>query len=176
MKFKTKSSDAAPDVSAAAPWRVLLVDDEPEVHTISRLALGDFEFEGRPVECLTAASAAEARRLLRDTSDIALAYVDVVMETDSAGLDFVNHVRKELGNQAMRIVLRTGQPGMAPERQVIRDYDISDYLSKTRATADKLYTTTLTALRAYAGIRQLEESRSHIIALSTMKLRTSWRP
>ncbi len=162
MLFKTPSAAPAAVQPATAPWRVLIVDDEPEVRTITRLALADFEYLGRRLEFVNADSAAQARALLARADDIALAFVDVVMETDTAGLDLVTHIRKVLGNHALRIVLRTGQPGMAPERKVIRDHDINDYMHKTQSSADKLYTTTLTALRAYADIKALEDSRGQL--------------
>ncbi|MEF7612435.1 DUF3369 domain-containing protein [Aquincola sp. MAHUQ-54] len=159
-----KKPAPSPDAPAAAvpPWRVLVVDDAAEVHSITRLTLSDFEYLGRPLAFLGATSAAEARELLAATTDIALAFIDVVMETDHAGLDLVTHIRNVLGDRNMRIILRTGQPGMAPERQVIRDFEINDYMNKTQASADKLYTSTLAALRAYDGLVTLERSRRQL--------------
>ncbi|CAN5404148.1 DUF3369 domain-containing protein [soil metagenome] len=162
MFLKKTSPSAAASRPPGDPWRVLIVDDEPEVHSITRLALGDIEHLGRRIEFLRAESGTEARELLARETGIALAYVDVVMETDSAGLDLVDHIRNELGNKSMRIILRTGQPGMAPERQVIRDFDINDYMAKTNSSADKLYTATLAALRAYNDITTLERSRQQL--------------
>ena len=162
MLFRSPSAAPTAVQPAPAPWRVLIVDDEPEVRTITRLALADFEYQGRRLEFINADSAAQARALLARTDDIALAFVDVVMETDTAGLDLVTHIRQVLGNHAIRIVLRTGQPGLAPERKVIRDFDINDYMHKTQSAADRLFTTTLSASRAYADIRTLEESRRQL--------------
>lgn len=154
------------------PWRVLIVDDEPEVHSMTRLILGDFEFLGRGIEFLDTESCAETKRLLQHESDIALAFVDVVMDGDEAGLELVDHIRKDLGNDAMRIILRTGQPGKAPERQVIRKYEINDYISKTSASTDKIFSATLAALRSYDGImaqqraqKQLERYRDGLEAV-----------
>lgn len=149
---------------------MLVVDDEPEMSSITRLALSDFSYLGRPIEFLIAYSDAHARELLaqhagtqaQGDSNIALAYIDVVMERDTAGLDLVNHIRNDLGNREMRIVLRTGQPGVAPERKVIRDFDINEYMNKTHATADKMYSCTLAALRAYDDIITLKRSRQQL--------------
>lgn len=157
-----KPTSVPPPQPAAEPWHVLVVDDEPEVHSITRLTLSDFEYLGRPLRFLCAASGAEAREILAREPDVALAFVDVVMESDRAGLDLVNHIRSVRGDRNIRIILRTGQPGMAPERQVIRDFEINDYISKTQATADKLYTATLAALRAYDGLVTLERSRQQL--------------
>jgi len=140
-------------------WKLLVVDDEEDVHHVTRLVLGRFRFEGRPVCLLAAYSAAEARVVLASHPDIAVILLDVVMESDDAGLRLVRHVREELGNHNVRIILRTGQPGEAPEHDVVLRYDINDYRAKTELTADKMCTSVTGALRAWRDIRALEQSR-----------------
>ena len=112
-------------------WRVLIVDDEPDVHEVTKMIFKRFQLDGRPLEMLHAHTGMEARELLQQNPDIALMLLDVVMETERSGLDLVRWCREELGNRFVRIVLRTGQPGQAPEQQVIVDYDINDYREKT---------------------------------------------
>ena len=141
------------------PWHVLIVDDEEDVHAVTKLVLDQLEYNGRRVNLHHAYSAQQAKEFLDHTPDVALIILDVVMESDDAGLRLVEHIRHERKNKVVRIVLRTGQPGQAPERRVIRDYDINDYKSKTEFTATKLYTTTLTALRAYEDMVTVEMSR-----------------
>lgn len=141
------------------PWKILIVDDESEVHTISRLILKDLVFDGHPIHLLNAYSAIQAKEILEQESNIALILLDVVMETESSGLELVNFVRNTLNNQSVRIILRTGHPGKAPESQVIFDYDINDYKSKNELTARKLVTATISALRAYRSLKNLEVSR-----------------
>ncbi|MCB1633994.1 MAG: DUF3369 domain-containing protein [Xanthomonadales bacterium] len=141
------------------PYRLLIVDDEPAVHDVTKLVLGNFRFENRPLQFLHAYSADEARRLLREVDDIAVALLDVVMESDQAGLDLVHFIREELGNHFVRIVLRTGQPGQAPEHEVIAEYDINDYKDKTELTAQKLRTTVYATLRAYRDIMFIERNK-----------------
>ena len=80
--------------------------------------------------------------------DIAVALVDVVMESYDAGLKLVEHIRHRVGNSLIRIVIRTGQPGVAPERYVIDNYDIDDYKDKTELTAGGPYTTVRWLLKA----------------------------
>lgn len=158
----TLFADPVPAVRTSAehaPWLVLVVDDEEDMHAVTKLVLGPVKFEQRGLTLLHAYSAADAKELLAKHPDIALILLDVVMETEDAGLRLVEHVRKELRNDAVRIILRTGQPGMAPERRVIVEYDINDYKSKIELSAQKLFTTTLAALRAYAHIRAVEMSR-----------------
>jgi response regulator RpfG family c-di-GMP phosphodiesterase len=143
----------------ARRWKVLIADDEAEVHGMTRMVLADFAFEGRRLEFLSAYSGAETLRVLARHPDTALILLDVVMETDDAGLKVVGRIREELANPFVRIVLRTGQPGKAPENQVIARYDINDYKEKTELTAQKLFTTVTASLRSYRDLRIIEQNR-----------------
>ena len=143
----------------AGPWTIALVDDDPAVHEGTRYALAGYELEGRGLEILSAHSAGQARKLLAERRDIAVVLLDVVMETDEAGLQLVDFIRRELRDETTRIILRTGQPGQAPERRVIVDYDINDYKAKTELTADRLFTSLTAALRAYQQLKRLDETR-----------------
>ncbi|MBZ9610126.1 DUF3369 domain-containing protein [Rheinheimera maricola] len=140
-------------------WKVLIVDDEPEVHAVTKLALSDFSFQNKNLNFISAYSGAEAKALLQQHPDTAIILLDVVMETDDAGLIVARYIREELHNEHVRIILRTGQPGQAPERQVIINYDINDYKSKTELTAQKLFTVIMSSLRSYRDIMSLEQSR-----------------
>jgi signal transduction histidine kinase/CheY-like chemotaxis protein len=131
------------------PWKVLIVDDEADIHAMTELALKDFEFAGRSLQILSAMSGAEARDILVAQPDIAVAFIDVVMETDDAGLQLINFIRNELHYSLIRLIIRTGQPGMAPEKEVIESYDIDDYKNKTELTTDKFYTMMRVILKSY---------------------------
>lgn len=147
-------------------WKVLLVDDEEDVIEVSRMVLEDLTFEDRPLNILTARSGREARALFKQHSDIALAFIDVVMETEHAGLDLVKYVREQLRNDRTRLILRTGNPGAAPERDVVRYLEIDDYKEKTELTADRLCTAVLTSLRSYRNLLarlHFQEGLQHII-------------
>lgn len=160
--FKKPQPNAENDngpVNRAPTYKIAIIDDEPEVHEVTRFVLSGFEAEGRRLTFLSAFSAKEARELFEGHDDIALAFVDVVMESDDAGLQLVRYVREELSNRRTRLVLRTGQPGQAPEEAVIRDFDINDYKAKTELTASKLKTCVFAALRSYRDIVTIEESR-----------------
>ncbi len=108
-------------------WKVLVVDDEPEVHDVTKLALRKFEFQGKRITLMNAYSAQDARHLMQTQPDIAVVLLDVVMEQDDAGLELIKYIRDVLQNQPLRIILRTGQPGQAPERKVDLENDINDY-------------------------------------------------
>ena len=131
----------------------------PAVHEGTRFALSDYNLHGATLEILSAYSAAEGRTLMRDNPDIAAVLLDVIMETDVAGLDLVEYIRNELKNETVRIILRTGQPGQAPERRVIVQYDINDYKAKTELTADKLFTSLTAALRSYQQLERMVQTR-----------------
>jgi signal transduction histidine kinase/DNA-binding response OmpR family regulator len=140
------------------PWKILVADDEEEVHTVTKVALADVVFKGRALAFLHAHSAAEALRVLQQHTDVAVVLLDVVMEEDDSGLRLVREIRERLGNRRLRIVLRTGQPGQAPERNVVIEHDINDYKSKTELTRQKLLTCIISALRSFDDIVSLERS------------------
>lgn len=149
-------------------WKVLIVDDQEDVHSVTRLVLSDLAFEGRPIVCQSAYSAAEAREVLRESREIAVILLDVVMETVHAGLEVARYAREELHNRMVRIILRTGQPGEAPERNVVTELDINDYRSKTELTSDRLVTSVVTAIRSFRDLKAIDESRRglHHLAMS----------
>ncbi len=140
-------------------WRILIVDDDEEVHRATLFALEDVQIDGWPLTFLHAYTAAGALDILKENDDIAVMLLDVVMEHESAGLDLVRKIRETLGRQELRIVLRTGQPGYAPELSVIRDYDINDYKTKSELTRVRLLTTLTTAIRSYHQIRTISAGR-----------------
>jgi len=149
--------DAAPEPEALGdPWPVLIVDDDPTIHLATQFALRDFRFAGRAIAFLNAYSAAEAREVLARHSGIACVLLDVVMETESAGLDLVAYIRDGLKNSEIRLILRTGQPGYAPDIGVIQDYDINDYKEKSYTTGEQLQTSLSAALRSYQQIQKIE--------------------
>lgn len=155
----TQAAERSALSSRQAPWKILVVDDEPDIHTLTRLNLRDFTFAQRPLIILSANSAAEAKRVLAEHDDIAVALVDVVMETDDAGLLLVRYIRDELKNALIRLIIRTGQPGVAPERYVIDNFDIDDYKDKTELTVQKLYTSVRSALKSYRDLSAIELNR-----------------
>ncbi|EOW9198943.1 DUF3369 domain-containing protein [Vibrio cholerae] len=151
------------------PWRVLLVDDDEQMHQITRLALTGFQFQNRTLELISVLSGQEAKVVMAERSDIALALIDVVMETEHAGLDLVRYIREELQNRQVRLVLRTGQAGQAPEDKVIKEYEIDDYKEKTELTTQKLRTLLYSMLRAYRDLCLIEDQKrglSHVIEAS----------
>jgi len=148
------------------PWKVLLVDDEPDIHAVLHLALQDMRVEGLPLELFDARSAQQAKALLAEHSDMALILLDVVMETEQAGLSLVRHIRRELSNRVVQIILVTGQPGYAPQREVVMDYEIDGYRLKSELTSDKIFVSVYSALRTYRALRELADKREQLEALA----------
>jgi len=162
-KFIFKEEAEEPFIEKAASksqkkWRILVVDDDESVHQITRLVLADANIEHRMLDIVSAYSSAEAKEILANDSTFCMAFVDVVMETDHAGLELVEWIRKDNKNQAIRLVLRTGQAGTAPESKVIKEFDINDYKEKTDFTAGKMTTTVYASIRAYRDIMTIQRS------------------
>lgn len=141
------------------PWKVLLVDDDQQMHQVTQLALTGFHFQGRRLSLISAYSGEEAKEICKKEDDIALALVDVVMETEYAGLELVRYLREDCNNKLIRLVLRTGQAGQAPEDRVIQEYEIDDYKEKTELTTQKLRTLLYSMLRAYRDLCLIEEQK-----------------
>ncbi len=170
LLFAEETPNDEADTYTGKSWKILIVDDEEDVHSTTRLVLDDFEFEGARLEFTSAYTAEEALKIIKDDPDIAVILLDVVMETNHAGLELVRTIRGELKNRRVRIILRTGQPGQAPERKVILEYDINDYKHKAELTAQRLFTSVLSALRSYRDIQIIEQNRKglkHIIEASS---------
>ncbi len=147
-------------------WRILIVDDDEDVHVVTAAVLRDIRFDNRGLQITSCYSGTSACAFLDANPDVSIILLDVVMETDDAGLRVVRHVRQTLENRKVRIILRTGQPGQAPEKDVIVGYDINDYKSKTGLTAQKLFTTIIAALRSYSDIEALESNRNGLRFIS----------
>lgn len=157
--FADESTCGPEGIQESGTWKIIIADDENDVHEITRIVLDDFRFEDRGLSFLSAYSGEEALRLLAEHPDTAVILLDVVMETDDDGLEVARRVRQEQGNRFVRIILRTGQPGKAPENRVITEYDINDYKEKTELTAQKLFSAVTSALRAYRDLRIIEQNR-----------------
>lgn len=140
-------------------WKVLVVDDEEDIHQVTKLALRTFSYRNKSIKFFDAYSAHEAEAILSENKDIAIVLLDVVMESNHAGLELVKQIRENYGNYLTRIILRTGQPGQAPERDVINKYEINDYKTKTELTQDKLYTVVMSGLRSFESLLTIDSYR-----------------
>jgi serine phosphatase RsbU (regulator of sigma subunit)/CheY-like chemotaxis protein len=167
MKIVKKKKDSRA-TSQLPPWKIIVVDDEPDIHVVTQAAFQDLKFADKPIKVLKAMSGSEARKILTAEPDIAVAFIDVVMETDDAGLKLVDFIRNECQNHLIRLIIRTGQPGVAPEKDVVERYDIDDYKDKTELTAQKLYTTIRLALKSYQDCMTLDTNRQGLQTIVDM--------
>lgn len=151
--------------NALPPWKIAIVDDNQEIHKITELTLHDFEFEGRKLQFVNLYSGTEAKEYFSTHDDIALVFLDVVMESDNAGLEVIKYIRNDLQNHFSRVILRTGHPGSAPENEVMRDYDIDGYKAKTEITVHILQHAMYTALRSYRDLVRIQNYKKGLEAL-----------
>ncbi len=148
-------------------WKILIADDEEDVHILTKTVLKNFIYKDKSLEFISAYNSEQTLDILKNNDDIVLVLLDVIMESDDAGLQVVKKIRETLNNQYIQIVLRTGQSGLVPETEVVMNYAINDYKEKTELTSKKLITTIVTALRSYENIRALNDSKIQIELLNS---------
>lgn len=139
------------------PNKIAIVDDEPDIHTLTQLALKKMTFQNTPAELFSLHSAADLIEHLCEHPDTAVILLDVVMEDEQAGLKAINRIRKDLNNSLVRILLRTGQAGTAPEHEVIERYDIDGYLAKAELTSQRLFSSVRNALKNFDELQRLQQ-------------------
>ncbi len=130
-------------------WKILVIDDDPDIILLTKIVLEQLKFKDRPVKLITGNSGHTARQLITEHADAAVILLDVVMETDTTGFEVVKFVREEMNNTLVRIILRTGQTGLGSELDVINNFDINDYKNKSELTTSNLAISVIAALRAY---------------------------
>jgi len=161
LSKKWDDNKQVPVINPKEPWKVMIVDDEQEIHDVTQIALDGFIFHNKPISFISAYSGEEAKLLLKEHPDISVIFLDVVMEENDTGLQVVKYIRDTLHNYLVRIILRTGQPGEAPEEKTIINYDINDYKHKAELTRRKLFVTTIAGLRAYYDLMLIEITKYH---------------
>jgi CheY-like chemotaxis protein len=146
-------------------WKILIADDEEDVHSVSRIVLGGISLDGRSVELYSAKSMIEAAKLFVNHEDFAVALIDIAMETNDAGLRLVQFVREVLNNKKVRLVIRTGESGSYPPKKIIDQYEINDFKIKSELSSVALYVTVLTALRNYRDLVLIGKTEAFLDSL-----------
>lgn len=159
MDFMEPDENEEVRVLKKIPYKIIISDDDEDVHKMTKLVLKGFQMEGAGLVFLDAYSEADTILLLNENPDTAIILLDVVMEDNESGLRVVKYMREVQKNNLTRIILRTGQPGVAPEEKIIVDYEIDDYKSKVELTAQKLISTIYVCLRAHKNIKALNRHK-----------------
>ena len=159
MDFMEPDENEEVRVLKKIPYKIIISDDDEDVHKMTKLVLKGFQMEGAGLVFLDAYSEADTILLLNENPDTAIILLDVVMEDNESGLRVVKYMREVQKNNLTRIILRTGQPGVAPEEKIIVDYEIDDYKLKVELTAQKLISTIYVCLRAHKNIKALNRHK-----------------
>ncbi len=149
---------AIPPVPATSAWRVLVVDDDPCVLDVTQMTLEGMTVDGNPLSLTLLASASDALGALGQQT-FALVIVDVVMETQRAGLELVEALRADRRHALTQIVVRTGEPAACPEAVVVSDFEINDYWPKTEMRASRMRASIAGLIRAHATALRLDQQR-----------------
>lgn len=159
-RFLFSDADEEFDNNPSDSWKILIADDDEGVHNVTEMVLRSFTFDKKPLKFINTYSGDETIKVLENQPDISIIILDVVMETDDAGLKVVKKIRNELNNKMIRIIMRTGQPGQSPAENILIDYDINDYKNKSELTSKKLKSSVITSLRSYMLIKQINELKT----------------
>ena len=112
-------------------WKILMIDDDEQVHQSTVLALGDEVVLGRKLSFDHARSAKEALDIMNKGDSIPdLAFVDMVMETPDAGLRFAMAAKESTSWSSVKILLRSGQPGFSNEMEKARSLGVEGFAQK----------------------------------------------
>jgi len=154
----TEEVTATPITDNVEPWKILVIDDDHDILKATKRILSNFVFEQRKMLIITGTSGAEAKKLIAEHADTAVIFLDVIMESDDAGLQVVNHIRNTLLNASVRILLRTGQAGQFDDEQVFEEYDVNDFLEKAELTGRRLKNALKIGLRGFRMQQQIEQN------------------
>lgn len=171
------SNDSPPQITPKARARnyckVLTVEDDQDYQEALLNGLSSLNYDDKKVEFLTASTALEAATVIAENPDISVIFLDVVMETDNAGLRLIRTIREDIGNDLVRIVLLTGQAGMTSVEDLISQYDIDDYWCKSDLTQVHLQTIVLSNLRTWEHLSDMKEARHSMQLLLAASQRIS---
>ncbi len=140
-------------------WRVLIVDDDNFIHRMIKEINKNLRFENRAIDFISAYNSDEAKEILIKNNNVALVLMDIFLETENSGLSLAKFIREDLKNTETRIVLITGQGSMDLQEEIILNYDINGYESKTDLFSKKMNTVILSSLRSYRDIIRIKNNK-----------------
>lgn len=161
-KFLFAEETVSQEQLPASAWKMLIVDDDPDIHEFVKAVLADFSFEGKNLTLLSAYTTPEAVDLVTQHSDISVVLLDVMMEEKESGLKFIRYLREHLKNTFIRIIICTGERDFAAEKNIILNYDINDYLGKTELNPGALFSAVVMAVRSFCHLQEIENSKQQL--------------
>ncbi len=152
----------------AETWKVLVLKAGNRTSGLMRKAMRGFSFEGRPLEILTACNAGQGREAFRKHPDIALVFLDSAMHENGAIFDLIGHIRQDLKNRRVRIVLRTGGFCGKTREALLERCEIDDLVVEKSGTFAGLFSAISEAfngIQRAAGYRRPETSSKDLSAV-----------
>jgi len=132
-------------------WKVLVVDCRLSVHKATGLLLDNMSFAGKKFEIIESYSLGESKEVLLSDSNIALVLMDVEVGGENIGLDLIDFIRKDLRNEKIRIVLRTGYPNFSVE-EIVEKYHIDGCLAEEEISLSQFKFVIFGAIQTYNQI------------------------
>ena len=150
-----------PETLADAPttWKLLIVDGNEKVHQMTKLALDNFVFGGKPLEILNAYSGAEAIQKIQNDPEIKVILLDIFMEEDSSGQNLAHVIRNDLQNSLVYIIVRTRASGKNRDAPVFYAYEVDESQHQTEQTFLRLTTSLIARLRAYRDLKHVVQQK-----------------
>lgn len=126
-------------------WQILLVDDEPDMHAITTLTLSELRWGGRGLAFSSAYTISEAKELLAKNTYAAM-LVDVQIDGEDAAQLLTEYLRREVGEPATRVIVRSGDHNYSPAWLRDPAMDVAAFVDKSLGTVERLRSTLTEAL------------------------------
>ncbi|QOP44448.1 EAL domain-containing protein [Sulfurimonas sediminis] len=147
-------------------WEILLVGNDAFVHDILKEKLGDAVIFHKKLKVLHAHNAEEARKIIQDNKDIAVAFIDINIEKLSGGLQLINYIRAQIST-TMRIVIIDSVDSAVPTDEILEHYDINDYRSRACIESQKFFLTVRAAIKQYQQFKDIQDKKDEIYTKMT---------
>lgn len=148
-------------------FEVLVVDDEPDVIDVTKVALKNTSIYGSDIRVIPCRSKQSTLELLSEkvkSFTIAIGLIDIRMEGEMSGLELCNYIRYALNNRAINLYIRTGSEDAGLEEEAIKNYEIDGYLSLSQMTRDKLFSIIACGIKNYCS-KLLNKTSLEIVRL-----------
>ncbi len=142
-------------------WSVLVVDDDPVVRHLTRENLRGVDVDGLPLEIDACENTDAARKLIAAT-EYALIIMDVAIETEFAGLDLVEELKRSPGVGFTQVVVQSATPMTERSGRQAGMSGIADYWRKGEIAPLRMQVLVRGLVRAYATARSLHAEQLYL--------------